>query len=101
MRGDMNADITWVGNLIDGILWVCVGVCFAISLVRPGWRHAKAIAAVNFLAFGASDFMEMHTGAWWRPLWLLAWKGACLLVMLVQFAWYLKCKSRAGANRYD
>ncbi|MBE7458640.1 MAG: hypothetical protein KJ057_17160 [Phycisphaerae bacterium] len=37
---------------------------------------------MTFLAFGASDVVEADTGAWWRPWWLLAWKAACLAVLL-------------------
>ena len=39
-------------------------------------------ACIAFLLFGFSDYVEAHTGAWWRPWWLLFWKGACLAVFL-------------------
>ena len=41
------------------------------------------IAAVTFCAFGVSDIVEVETGAWWRPWWLLVWKGLCIVVLLV------------------
>ena len=82
------------GNLIEGFFWTAVGLCFAVSMIRPAQRRAKLIAAVNFVAFGLSDFAEMRTGAWWRPPWLLAWKLACVLVMVVQLVLYMKNRRR-------
>ncbi len=77
-------------NFVEGIFWVFVGACFLISLVRPNRRRAKVIAAATFAAFGASDFMEMRTGAWWSPWWLLAWKTACIAAMLTLLIWYVR-----------
>ncbi len=42
----------------------------------------KLFAAVSFILFGLTDFVEMRTGAWWHPWWLLAWKGGCVAVMV-------------------
>ena len=84
------------GNLIEGILWVVIGVCFLIALVRRGQATAKIVAGVNFIAFGISDFVEMHTGAWWRPLWLLVWKGGCILVMVLLLVQYMRRKRTAA-----
>ena len=41
-------------NLVEGILWIVIGFCFAISLIRPGWRRAKLLATFDFLVFGLS-----------------------------------------------
>ena len=73
--------IEWTGNLVEGIFWSGVGLCFAISMLAPPVRWDKAVAAATFILFGLSDFVEMHTGAWWRPWWLLAWKATCVAVM--------------------
>jgi hypothetical protein len=57
------------------------------------WLETKAIppqfvqVACVLVAFGFSDVVEIQTGAWWRPWWLLVWKGACLLAMLGMW-WY-------------
>jgi len=40
------------------------------------------MAAVAFLAFAGTDLVEMQTGAWWRPWWLLVWKAACVGVLV-------------------
>ena len=89
-------------NLVEGIWWIAVGAGFALSLIRRHRRGAKLIAACNFTAFGFSDFVEMGTGAWWRPWWLLVWKGACVIIMLVQCAAYARARRRMrGPGRGD
>ena len=40
---------------------------------------------MSFFAFGISDFVEIHTGAWYRPWWLLAWKATCVAGFPVVF----------------
>ena len=51
--------------------------------------------AIAFFFFGISDVIEARTGAWWRPLWLLVLKGACVIVLLVGFRNYYRIKKRA------
>ena len=82
------------GNLIEGILWSAIALGFVAALLKPGWRSAKIVAAINFAAFGVSDFIEMQTGAWWRPWWLLAWKAACVAVMAAQLVLYVRRKRK-------
>ena len=86
------------GNLIEGFFWIAIGVCFAVAIMRPGRKRSKIIAAINFTMFGCSDFMEFHTGAWWQPTWLLLWKGLCIIVMLLQFVFYLRAKSASSTR---
>jgi hypothetical protein len=63
-----------------------MGVGFLVrAIARASRRTDVLLAAVTFLAFGGSDLVEAHTGAWWRPWWLLVWKGLCLAI----FAWLL------------
>jgi hypothetical protein len=54
------------------------------------------IAGVVFFVFGGWGVGEAHTGAWWRPWWLLAWKGLCLLALVVLLVRYYKRKRREG-----
>jgi hypothetical protein len=86
-------------NFIEGCLWIAIGVCFAASMISPKLRGAKLLAAANFVLFGLSDFVEMQTGAWWRPWWLLAWKATCIVVMLYQFVRYARRDPRARKSR--
>jgi len=78
------------GNLIEGVFWIVVGACFAIAMVRGSGGRTKLIAAVNFVLFGCSDFVEHQTGAWYRPWWLLLWKAACVAVMVSQLVVYIR-----------
>jgi hypothetical protein len=45
----------------------------------------RAFLVLAFVLFGISDLIEIRTGAWWRPTWLLVWKGICLIAI----AWML------------
>ena len=76
-----------ISNYIEAGLWTCIGVGFALAAFRQSGlvRRQCWIAAISFILFGISDLVESTTGAWYRPLWLLLWKGLCLLI----FAWLL------------
>jgi hypothetical protein len=78
-------------NYCEAGLWWLVAA--AITVAARKWsRTARAdgrMWIVVLLIFGASDLIEAHTGAWWRPWWLLVWKGGSLLVMLVLLVRYL------------
>ena len=67
-------------NAIEVVLWGIIGTGFAYRTlqVSKGNRLMPGLAAVGFLAFAGSDAVELQTGAWWRPWWLLAWKATCV-----------------------
>ncbi len=71
-----------VANLIEAALWCVIGGVVLLHAMLKRGRLYSVIAGVTFLLFGLSDVVETRTGAWWRPWWLLAWKGACLAVFL-------------------
>jgi hypothetical protein len=54
------------------------------------------LLAAAFLVFGISDLIESQTGAWWRPLWLLLMKAACVAVVVAGFVGYYRIKKSAG-----
>jgi len=70
-------------NVFEILLW---GV-LACEFLRRGLTLQGAtrlrclLAGVAFLLFAVSDAVEIYTGAWWRPWWLLAWKAACVVVL--------------------
>jgi hypothetical protein len=72
-----------LGNALEAGLWWTMAAVIAgwVLYRRRGMAMGLAIAAV-LAAFGASDVVEMRTGAWWRPWWLLVWKGTCLAALL-------------------
>jgi hypothetical protein len=72
-----------ISNYIEAGLWSSIGIGFAIAALRQKGVERKRclIAAVTFVLFGISDLVESQTGAWYRPIWLLGWKGVCVLVL--------------------
>lgn len=84
------APIFVLSNHIEAVFWSAIGLGFAVA----GLRHAGVVrrdcwvAAVTFLLFGCSDWVESMTGAWWRPWWLLVWKGLCIMALLWLLARY-------------
>ena len=71
-------DFVTVFNAIEAVWWFACGVL----LWRFGQRRAvhqlwSRLTAIALLIFGASDVIEVFTGAWWRPWWLAVIKIAC------------------------
>ena len=72
-------------NFYEAGLWLAIGVValgFALWNTGRSRRRCFLLAIVMF-AFGPTDIVEAHTGAWWTPWWLLAWKGACVVARLI------------------
>jgi hypothetical protein len=67
------------GNYAEAAVWAAMGV---IALLRLRTRAGVGLALL-LIAFGVSDLVETTTGAWYRPWWLLAWKAACVIGMLM------------------
>jgi len=96
-------------NRAEGALWVLIAAGFAVrAAFAKGVLRRRCILAIPiFFCFGLSDFVEVHTGAWWRPWWLLAWKAACIAGMLWLFydymrrrgAWVKSRKRPSGSNK--
>jgi hypothetical protein len=80
-------DIEKSGNLIEAGLWIVIAAVVAFKAWREHalLRRIFVILAVAFFAFGLSDAVESHTGAWWRPWWLLLWKTVCVLAFILCF----------------
>ena len=66
-------------NAFEAILWTMFAIGFAIEGTRGNGAIRKWawILSGGFLAFGFSDYVEMSTGAWWHPPWLLILKLSC------------------------
>jgi hypothetical protein len=73
-----------VFNAIEAVVWSLIAAVLAwLSWRATGRTRAVcATAAIAFAAFAVSDLIEIQTGAWYRPLWLLAWKAACIIVFV-------------------
>ncbi|MCB9852938.1 MAG: hypothetical protein H6819_07570 [Phycisphaerales bacterium] len=87
-----------IGNQAEACLWIAIGIGFLIGAwLRPTHRRRCALLFPVFIAFGISDLVEATTGAWWRPWWLLVWKGVCVLVFLCALVVYAR-ERRTGAT---
>ena len=77
-------DWTVSGNLLEAGLWASIALTLVVWAVREAGRRRRLWGglASAFLVFAVSDIIESQTGAWWRPLWLLAIKAGCLAVFL-------------------
>ncbi|TWT45832.1 hypothetical protein RAS1_22670 [Phycisphaerae bacterium RAS1] len=78
----MPDDLFIWANRGEAVLWWLIALGLAVAgSTRSPIRARAWLAAGVFAAFGASDIVETHTGAWWRPWWLLVWKGGCVAAM--------------------
>ena len=88
-------------NYAEAGLWAVIGVfAAAIAFRRSGWARGRCLLlAATMFAFGASDVVEAGTGAWWRPWWLLVWKGTCVLVLLGLFVEHIVLRRQQRRQR--
>jgi hypothetical protein len=84
-------------NYIEAALWAAIGVFLLVHALRrkSGSGRAVVFAGLVFLSFGLSDVIEVRTGAWWRPWWLLAWKAVCMVSMIGLLLRYWRRKPAA------
>lgn len=74
-----------IANYAEAGLWFVIACGFAVAWLH-GRRHIQQLhlcGEIVFTAFGVSDMVEAHTGAWWRPWWLLIWKGVCVIAITI------------------
>ncbi|MDA0814593.1 MAG: hypothetical protein O3C21_19635 [Verrucomicrobia bacterium] len=74
-------------DLVNGaeiIVWIAIAAALAHKVFTG--RKDYWLPAFAFFAFGISDAVEMTTGAWWKPWWLLVCKVACLC-FIIRFFW--------------
>lgn len=79
------------GNYVEAAVWAAMAVFCAVRGARRMDGRLWALAVV-LLLFGASDVIEVRTGAWYRPWWLLVWKGLCVVTILTLLAPYWRRK---------
>ena len=85
-----------LGNRIEGVFWIVVAAAVLVGGIRSHgrMRTLAAAAAALFVLFGISDFVEATTGAWWKPWWLLVWKGLCVFSLLACLLAYERLRPR-------
>ena len=90
MKGEL---VFYYGNLIEAFIWFGFALRYGLKArnnplkkpQRPWFGRAEFGCGV-FALFGISDLVEMQTGGWWKPWWLLLLKGLCVLG-IAMFAW--------------
>ncbi len=84
-------DIHGLGNAIEAVVWWVLGLCMLTAAVwKKPQRRNIIIVGIILILFGLSDIVEISTGAWWRPLWLLAWKAFCAATLFWHLYAYYK-----------
>lgn len=89
-------------NYCEAVFWVIVSLVVLIGAAKSS-RHVKKIAYVavpTLFLFGLSDIVEVYTRAWWRPFWLLLWKGICIAILVIGVFLYWRQKVQAGTAEY-
>lgn len=64
-------------NSVEAALWIVIGLFLFWGAKKLTVRYPRRdvfALGILFIAFGVSDVFEVHSGAWWRPWWLLLWK---------------------------
>jgi CHASE2 domain-containing sensor protein len=84
-------ELDQIFNAFEGILWIMVaGVVGCVGFRQPRYRRVALGTGATFILFGISDFIEIHTRAWYSPWTLLALKALCVLSLIVHFLHYRK-----------
>ncbi len=92
----MDVLILQIFNFIEMLFWLIVGGGFFVKGFGRNNRYKKLFCflSVFFVAFGISDGVEVHTGAWYRPWWLLLWKALCIAIFVISWMYYLRNEKR-------
>mgnify|MGYP001227440322 CR=1 FL=1 len=84
------------GNRIECLIWALIALIFLFRTFSfTDYRRSLCYTcAAAFFLFGLSDLVEVRTGAWYTPWWLLVWKIACAVVFITCFMVYLKRRKK-------
>lgn len=85
---------TRIFNEIEAGVWLTIAIGFLVYSLRVTGekRRTGIICFVAFFIFGISDIIESKTGAWWRPLWLLAMKVPCVITFIYCYLKYRRAQ---------
>jgi len=80
-------DIVARFNLYEAILWFVIAIIFlGFGVYKKNIFAQKKtflFLSVILALFGISDLIEMKTGTWWKPAWLLVMKAFCITSIVV------------------
>ena len=94
-------DITRLFNQIEAGVWLIIAIGFFFYCVKAKEEKRKIgiICCIAFFIFGISDIIESLTGAWWRPLWLLAIKTSCVFTFIYCYLKYRRIQKTKTPNQ--
>ena len=77
-------------NLLEGFTWLALAlfVLTASQLISKKYKCAALFTVVILALFSVSDFLEVTTGAYWQPWWLLGLNSLCILGIVGALAWF-------------
>ena len=84
-------------NYVEAAVWVGMAGWCAFRGVRARIGRMGVLAAA-LVMFGLSDVVEVRTGAWYRPWWLLVWKGVCLVTIVAVLVGIRRGGKRRGES---
>ncbi len=86
-------------NTLEGLFWLTLAAAFLLIAWRRRRDTGLAISAgLLFATFGLSDFVEIHTGGWYKPWWLLAWKASNLIGLAMVYVAYRRQVSNSATE---
>lgn len=88
-------------NFFESIFWIILSLLCGFNSLNStnAFKKLYFTAYLLLLLFGCSDIIEMKTGAWWQPWWLLVWKAICIVGLIRTFLWYLKVKAKTCESK--
>lgn len=87
-------------NYIEIGLWSMFGLAMLLKSrdVEGKFKNLSYISALAFFAFALSDYIEIQTGAWWRPWWLFVLKASCVVTLVYCLSHYFLAKSKKSID---
>lgn len=84
-------NLAQLSNLLEAFVWFSIAAILLVKS-RSARIHARTVLvlAVSFAIFGLTDLIEIQSGAWWRPTWLLALKALCVVSFVLCHVRYLR-----------
>ena len=92
-----------VFNLCEAGLWLLLAAAIALRVALGSTRHARLglIVAAVLVAFAGTDLVEVRSGAWFRPWWLLLYNSLCVTALLGCWVYYRRVTGARGRLGHD